>query len=235
MASRCRPLPVHSGSAPTQCLGSRGTRTHKQKHTLCVILTKHPFTDGFSPHRGQNKMKESIYKRNGGGLGRNEKKKAEDREEVRRSVSDKILSPAYKRFNSLSPLITLSLTLQCLHVCLWIRDTGYMLDIYTVFVRRDGEKGEQVSLSCRSPADLWSFYFINDSTSLFACTCECAYVCEKERESLLVMKDSADRLRLGGGPAEVEHFSLQKEHSGLLQHHTLQCNSFHGLIYDHIQ
>lgn len=76
MASRCRPLPVHSGSAPTQCLGSRGTRTHKQKHTLCVILTKHPFTDGFLPRRGQNKMKESIYKREWGRTGKEREKES---------------------------------------------------------------------------------------------------------------------------------------------------------------
>lgn len=36
------------------------------------------------------------------------KEKAEDTEEVEHCVSDKILSPAHKRFISLSPLITLS-------------------------------------------------------------------------------------------------------------------------------
>lgn len=48
----------------------------------------------------------------------------EVREEVRRSESFKIPSPAHKRFNSSSPLITLSVTLQklwkCLHVCLCV-------------------------------------------------------------------------------------------------------------------
>lgn len=43
----------------------------------------------------------------GNGQGKRDKK-LEVREEVRYSESDKILSPAHKRFNNLSPLIALS-------------------------------------------------------------------------------------------------------------------------------
>lgn len=57
--------------------------------------------------------------------GRKVEEKVED-EEVRHSVSDKVPSPAHKRFNSLSPLITYSHAAVSARVFLCMCDIGYI-------------------------------------------------------------------------------------------------------------
>lgn len=83
----------------------------------------------------QNTMRESLFTK--GNEGGRREKKVEDREEVRRSVSDRILSPAYKRFNSLSPLNTLSLSLSNTAV-----STCKKYRIYVVFTVYEWKEGE---------------------------------------------------------------------------------------------
>lgn len=66
--------------------------------------------------------------------------KLEVMEEVGHSVSDKILSPAYKRFNSSSPLITLSDPAEAVKVstCVFVCVCVYM--IYCIYRENEREQ-----------------------------------------------------------------------------------------------
>lgn len=135
MASRYHQLPVHSGSAPAQCLGSTAQgHKHNQRHActcceintrLCSLIHCNVLT---VCREGEKRTIESIYKESGGwgkAEGREEERNVEVREEVGYSVSDKILTHAHKRFNGSSPLITLSNTAEyvevstCVFVCVY--------------------------------------------------------------------------------------------------------------------
>lgn len=78
-------------------------------------------------------------------------------EEVGHSVSDKILSPAYKRFNSSSPLITLSDPAEAakVSICVFVQMCVCVCNTLYTEEKREGESSVQ---SCFNytvpPADL---------------------------------------------------------------------------------
>lgn len=109
MASRCRPLPVRSGSAPAQYLGSRGITTHTETHQLCVIRKKNICSLMCFYHTEQEEGK-SFYKRDWGRGWRTGRR------------SDVVCQIGFshlpiKDLTAWAPSThTHSLTLQCLHV-----------------------------------------------------------------------------------------------------------------------
>ncbi len=113
-------------------------------------------------------------------------KNVEVREKVGHCVSDKILSPAHKRFNSSSPLITLSdpavavEASTCVCVCVCVR--------YTVCIEKmretEGERSVQGSFTIlratSRPMEFLPHKRFNRCLQVHLCVCMCICVCEKQ-------------------------------------------------------
>lgn len=129
-------------------------------------------------------------------------------EELGYSVSDTILSPVYKRFNSSGPLITVFDPAEAVIV-----STALVFAYNNVYTQKS--RGEQFRVAfsiAQLPADLWNFDPINVLTGESMRIC--VDVCERskkdtQREAPLYERFSR-QTQVRGGPAEVEHFSLQK-------------------------